>query len=697
MSTVTLTIDGRQTTVEEGTTVLEAARGLGISIPTLCHVKDFEPSASCFLCTVQVKGFPRLSPSCALPVADRMVVTTESDDIRASRKMALELLLSDHAGDCIAPCSAGCPAGLDVSAYVYELASGHVDRSMEVIYDKLSLPGTLGRVCPRLCEQNCKRCDHDGEGLAIASLHRYATDRNQISQARVEPKAGEATGKRVAIVGAGPAGLTAAFYLRQKGHACALYDAHPLPGGMLRYGIPEYRLPRPALAEEIRVIERMGATFRMNTRWGRDFSLAQLRESHDAVFLGIGAQLTQGLRCKGEEAALSGIEFLRKVADGDVPDLGRRVIVIGGGNTAMDASRTALRLGAEVSVYYRRTRNEMPCLLEEVEGAEEEGIRFEFLVAPVRLIPGDNGNGQLLVCQRMKLGEPDLSGRRRPVPIPDSEFAVDCDTVIAAVGQSVDTALAESEGLEVTGWGMKVDQQTLATNLPGVFSGGDAVIGADVAVRAVAAGRVAATSIDQFLDGRPVTGPEEWTAIALKPMDDAERAAIFREIERSARVATTKLEMERRLSTFDEVDHGLEDEQAWSESLRCLSCNCRKVDGCTLRRLSTEYGSDPYRFLGERRRFEQDDTHPEIIFEPGKCIMCDACVRIAAEANEEFGLSITGRGFGVSVAVPFDQPLSAGLRAAARRCAEACPTGAISLRTARSCDLACGTCPLLPT
>jgi len=180
-------------------------------------------------------------------------------------------------------------------------------------------------------------------------------------------------------------------------------------------------------------------------------------------------------------------------------------------------------------------------------------------------------------------------------------------------------------------------------------------------------------------------------------MDDAERAAIFREIERSERVATAKLEMDRRLTTFDEVDHGLEDEQAWRESVRCLSCNCRKSDGCALRQLSTEYGSDPYRFLGARRRFEQDDTHPEIIFEPGKCIMCDACVRIAAEVGEELGLSITGRGFDVSVAVPFDKPLSEGLRAAARRCAEACPTGAISLRTARSCDLACGSCPLLPT
>ncbi len=222
------------------------------------------------------------------------------------------------------------------------------------------------------------------------------------------------------------------------------------------------------------------------------------------------------------------------------------------------------------------------------------------------------------------------------------------------------------------------------------------MIGADLAVRAVAAGRAAAASIDQHLCGRPVTGPRELTAIALRPVDDGERAAMFREIERAARVPTATLEMERRLTSFDEVDLGLGDEQARRESLRCMSCNCRKSGGCTLRQYATEYRADPYRFLGRRRRFEQDTSHPEIVYEPGKCIMCDACVRIAAEEGERLGLSIAGRGFDVSVAVPFGQPLSEGLREAARRCAEACPTGAIALRTARSCDLAqCGTCPLL--
>jgi formate dehydrogenase major subunit len=293
-----------------------------------------------------------------------------------------------------------------------------------------------------------------------------------------------------------------------------------------------------------------------------------------------------------------------------------------------------------------------------------------------------------LVGQRMELGEPDDSGRRRPVPIPDSEFDLDCDTVIAAVGQSVDRELAIGEGLQTTDRGLWTDSMSLATNLPGVFAGGDAVIGADVAVRAVAAGRIAATSIHQHLSGETVTGPRELTAIALRPVDDSERAAIFREIERSARVTTTTLATDLRVGNFAEIDSGLDEQQARREALRCMTCGCRKADACGLRQFATEYGCQPYRFLGARRRFDEDSSHPDIIYEPGKCIMCDACVRIAEEAGESLGLSTVGRGFDVSVAVPFDQPLAEGLRDVADRCARACPTGALALRTARSCDLA---------
>jgi formate dehydrogenase major subunit len=297
-----------------------------------------------------------------------------------------------------------------------------------------------------------------------------------------------------------------------------------------------------------------------------------------------------------------------------------------------------------------------------------------------------------LTCQRMTLGEPDASGRRRPVAVEGSDFVIECSTVIAAIGQAVERGLAEHEKLRVTGWGIAADEKTLATNLPGVFAGGDAVLGADLAVRAVAAGRIAAASIHQYLSGQPVIGEPATANIAMRPVDDAERAAIFRSIEKAQRVTTPQIPMERRLVSFDEVEGGLAAQDATREARRCLTCGCRKADCCLVRSLATEYDADVYRYAGARRRFSQEVGHPEIVYEPGKCISCDACVRIAAAAGEPLGMAIIGRGFDVSVAVPFGEPLSKGLTKAARRAAEACPTGALALRSARSCDL----CQLSP-
>jgi formate dehydrogenase major subunit len=643
---------------------------------------------------VQIEGRRTLSPACAMPVAEGMAVTTDSHDVRTARKMALELLLSDHAGECVAPCAARCPAGLDIPGFVYGIATGDNRRAMHVIGERLALPGSLGRICPRLCEEGCRRCDLD-QGLAIGALHRYAADLDIAAAAPYTPACAPATGKSVAIVGAGPAGLAAAWYLLQKGHACTLFDAHPQPGGMLRYGIPAYRLPKDMLDAEIDAIRRLGGRFQMGARWGPDFTLTELRKYHGAVFLAIGAQRAQGLRCQGQENAIAGIEFLKLVANGNPPSLGRDVVVVGGGNTAMDCARSAVRLGAQnVRVLYRRSRQEMPCAMDEVEAAEAEGVHIDFLVAPGRTGLLACPSGLLLTCQRMTLGEPDASGRRRPVPLEGSDFVIECSTVIAAIGQSVERPLAEREGLRMTAWGIAADERTLATNLPGVFVGGDAVLGADLAVRAVAAGRIAATSVHQYLTGEPVTGEPSLTGIAMRPIDDAERAAIFRAIEKSARVPVPSIPMERRLASFDEVERGLPPDDAAREARRCLSCGCRKQDCCLVRSLATEYDVDVYRFAGTRRRFSQDLSHPEIVYEPGKCISCDACVRIAAAAAEPLGLAMIGRGFDVAVAVPFGKPLAEGLLQAAQRCAEACPTGALALRTARSCDSCSLSCPV---
>lgn len=676
---LTLTIDQRPIEVEEGTTILAAARRLGIAIPTLCHVEGFAPSASCFLCAVKIEGRPNLWPSCAMPAAEGMVVVTDSEEVRTARKTALELLVSDHAGDCVGPCQTGCPARLDIPNFIARVGAGDHRKAAEIVTDDLTLPASLGRICPRLCEQRCRQCDVE-EALSIRNLHRFSADNQRITLRPYVPSKTEPTGKRVGIVGAGPAGLAAAYALLRKGHAVTMFEAHLQPGGMLRYGIPAFRLPRSVLDAEVRVVRQLGADIRLSQKLGRDFALADLRREYDAVFLAVGAQGSRGLGCPGEDLALPAVEFLEKLEDGPAPQVGTDVIVVGGGNTAMDVSRCAVRLGAKsVRVLYRRTRREMPCLMEEVEAAEAEGVQVEFLVAPVKL---ERKNDQLsLTCLRMKLGTPDASGRARPVPVPGSEFAAPATCVIAAIGQSVEFGTEQAPGLGFSKWGISVDERTLATNLPGVFAGGDAVTGPDVAVRAVAAGKLAAVSIDQHLSGKKVTGAPEAVNIMMGKLDEDELAIMLREIEQAPRAPMPHLPMEKRRTTFEEVELGFTPANAMRESKRCLGCGCGKAIPCRLRALATEYGVDPARFAGERRHFARDTSHPDIIFEPGKCILCGVCVEVARQAGEEVGLSFSGRGFQASVAVPFDRPMAEALKKSAQRAAELCPTGAIMLKS----------------
>jgi formate dehydrogenase major subunit len=684
MTTVKLTIDGHKAEVAAGQTILQAARTLGLAVPTLCHVEGFEPSASCFLCAVKIEGRPNLWPSCATPAAEGMVVTSDSDEVRSARKTSLELLLSDHAGDCVGPCKTGCPARLDIPGFIAGIAAGDYSKAAQIVTADLTLPASLGRVCPRLCEERCRQCDVE-EALSIRNLHRFTADYQRRAgtpgQLADETPAllAPPTGRRVAIVGAGPAGLAAAHHLLKRGHGAVLFDAHPQPGGMLRYGIPEFRLPRQVLDAEIQLIRMLGAEFRLGKRLGRDFTLEDLRREFDAVFLAIGAQSSRGLDCPGEELAMPALEFLEKLTDGPAPSVGSEVIIVGGGNTAMDASRCAVRLGAKsVRVIYRRTRREMPCLMEEVEAAEAEGVQIDFLVAPVRM---ERKAGRLgLTCQRMELGPPDKSGRARPVPIPDSEFEVQATCVIAAIGQSVDLDTLNKAQVTLSKWGIVADPKTLATNLPGVFAGGDAVTGPDLAVRAVAAGKLAAASVDQYLSGKKVIGAPESVNVLMGKLSEDELAVFLRGIERTPRAPMPQLPIEKRRTTFEEVELGFSLETATRESRRCLGCGCGKAIPCRLRQFATDYGVDPQRFVGERRHFARDNSHPDITFEPGKCIICGACVQVAAQAGEELGLSFIGRGFQVSVAAPFDRPMAEALRKSARRAAEVCPTGAIMLK-----------------
>ncbi|TET42321.1 MAG: FAD-dependent oxidoreductase, partial [Dehalococcoidia bacterium] len=396
------------------------------------------------------------------------------------------------------PCHKACPAGIDIPRYIRLIARGRPNAALAVIRENVPFPGVLGRVCAAPCEDDCRRGQDVDRAIRIRMLKRFPADYGDDSwkkQAKTLPS----TGKSIAIVGAGPAGLTCAYYLAKLGHKTTVFEALPEPGGMMRVGIPEYRLPRDILRSEIQEIEKTGVEIRLNARVGSLDSLFE--QGYQAIFLAIGAHEEMKLGVEGEDSpgVIRCVEFLRRFNLGEKVEIGNRVGVIGGGNVAIDSARAALRLGAErVSIFYRRTQKEMPAQSEEVEQALEEGVEIVFLVAPSRVY-SENHNLELELV-RMELGEPDASGRRRPVPIKGTEFIAGLDTLIAAIGERPD--IPAGFQLEVgPGNALKVNQD-LSTSREGVFAGGDCESGPALVINAVAAGRKAAQSIDRYLGGK---------------------------------------------------------------------------------------------------------------------------------------------------------------------------------------------------
>lgn len=511
-----LRIDNQETRFEPGDTLLDVARGLGIEIPTLCHLEDRPPYTACMVCMVEDRTSKRLLPACSALAEDGMDIDTCGTRVHAARRDTLSLMLAEHVGDCEGPCRRGCPANMNIPLMIRRIGEGRFRDALVTVKERIALPAVLGRICHAPCEKACRRGQHD-DPVSICLLKRFVADTDLASGQPYRPPCLPDSGKRVGIVGAGPAGLSAAYYLRQYGHACVVLDANESPGGQLRYGVPEEQLPREVLDEEIQVIRDLGVEFRQETTLGKDLSLAGLEEAFDTVLLAVG------------EATVAG---------------------------------------------------------------------------------------------------------------------------------------AAEHGLEVTSLGIKADSHSLQTTRTGCFAGGDAVHVTRRAVRAVGHGHTMAVSAHQFLSGQEVTGPPRDVASVLGRLRPGEMEAYLAGVDGGPRAQTV-----------------VEADPARQEAGRCLHCDCRASTDCALRDYAEAYGAKQKTFrCDDRLRFNQVRQHAGILFEPGKCIKCGKCVRIAAEAGEELGLTFIGRGFTVRVGAPLDASLADGLKTAASACVDACPTGALAYR-----------------
>jgi len=687
-----IVLDGEIVKGHPGETILELAERHQKKIPTLCHDKRLEPYSSCYLCVVEVEGMRGHQPACSTRITEGMKVTTTNEGIRKSRRLALELLLSNHYADCLGPCKQTCPAGVDVQGYISLIEKGMFSEAVALIKETNPLPAICGRVCVRPCEAQCRRNLLDeGTPVGIDYLKRFASDIDLQSKAKFVPKVKSSTGKKVAVIGAGPGGLSAACFLQVDGHQVDIFEAMPKPGGWLRYGIPEYRLPNDILDQEVKNITDLGVNIFYNKKLGENVSYKELKDKYDAVILTIGSQKGTGIGCEGDDAenVFSGIDFLRNMEmTGQKFDFsGKTIAVIGGGNTAMDCCRTSIRCNAsKVYVIYRRTEKEMPANPIEIHESKLEGVEYLFLTNPKMINKDEKGRIISITNLRMELGEPDASGRRRPVPMEGSDFDVTVDYAFAAIGQKTDVNFiddinrhASGGQLKINKWGdIDADAKTLQTGIPSVFAAGDGVTGPATIIEAIAQAKRAAHSCHQYLMALPIE-PLKTPFISKKdnfrkqiPDDYTGRFA------RQMREEMPTIDPKKR-KNFQEVELGYAHEDiAYNETHRCLECGCTAFFSCDLQQHADAYGSQQIGTEGIFKQYAIDFRHPYIEIDSNKCILCSRCVRICREVVGAGALGLINRGFETYVSPSMGKPLQETTCESCGLCISACPTGALT-------------------